>query len=250
MAARDVSLRIYWALRDVIAPELVSSQEAYAATVRAHVNEQVRWLDLGCGHQALADWHAEDERRLVTTCHAVVGLDGDLGSLARHRSIGLRVGGDISRLPFKDACFELVTLNMVVEHLRTPSASFAEIARILKSGGTCIVLTPNANAYTTFLARSVPAAVKRRAVRILEGRKAVDVFPAYYRANTPRRVKQLSAASSLRVVSVAMLTTDAVFAVVPPVAALELLWIRLLMTRPFRGLRPNMLAVLRKSASA
>jgi ubiquinone/menaquinone biosynthesis C-methylase UbiE len=250
MAAREVSLRIYWALRDVIAPELVSSQEAYAAMVRGQVNEHVQWLDLGCGHQALADWHAEDERRLVTTCETVVGLDGDIGSLARHRSIGLRVGGDISRLPFKDACFELVTLNMVLEHLHTPSASFAEIARILKPGGTCIALTPNANGYTTLLARSVPAGVKRRAVWILEGRKAIDVFPAHYRANTQRRMKQLSEASSLMVVSIAMLTTDAVFAVVPPVAALELLWIRLLMTKPFRGLRPNMLAVLRKSAPA
>lgn len=250
MATRDVSLRIYWALRDAIAPELVSSQEAYAAMVRAQVNERVQWLDLGCGHQALADWHAEDERRLVGSCETVVGLDGDLASLARHRSIRLRVGGDISRLPFKNDCFELVTLNMVLEHLQTPSASFAEIARILKVGGTCIVLTPNAHGYTTLLARSAPTAVKRGAVRILEGRKAADVFPAYYRANTPRRVKELSQASSLMVVSITMLTTDAVFAVVPPVAALELLWIRLLMTKPFRGLRPNMLAVLKKSASA
>jgi len=250
MGTRDVCLRIYWALRDVIAPELVSSQEAYAAVVRSLVNKHVKWLDLGCGHQALADWHAGDEQHLVTTCETVVGLDGDLRSLAKHRSIRLRVGGDISRLPFKDECFELVTLNMVLEHLQTPSVSFAEIARILKTGGTCIVLTPNAYAYTTLLARSVPATAKRRAVRFLEGRKAGDVFPAYYRANTPRRVRQLLEASSLVVVKIAMLTTDAVFAVVPPLAALELLWIRMLMTAPFRGLRPNMLAVLRKSASA
>src|SRR5689334_2147400 len=107
MATRDLCLRMYWALRDVIAPTLISSQEAYAAAVRAGMNEHVQWLDLGCGHQARADWHAEDEQRLVTTCKTVVGLDGDLGALTRHRSIRLRVGGDISRLPFKDDCFEL-----------------------------------------------------------------------------------------------------------------------------------------------
>jgi ubiquinone/menaquinone biosynthesis C-methylase UbiE len=237
-------------LRRLVAPGLRSSQDVYAELLRARVNGRVEWLDLGCGHQVLPDWHAEEEKRLVETCKRVVGVDCDLRSLADHRTIHLRVSGDISHLPFKDDCFDLVTANMVVEHLQNPDLQFSEIGRILKTGGLCIVLTPNAFGYPTLLARSIPSAVKNRAIRLLEGRSAEDVFRTYYRANTHRRLKELSEANSLEIVSIAMVTTDALFAVLPPVVAVELLWIRILMTKPFRRLRPNILAVLRKRRMA
>jgi SAM-dependent methyltransferase len=156
------------------------------------------------------------------------------------------VKGDISHLPFKDESFSLVTANMVVEHLATPDVQFAEIARILKAGGLCILLTPSAHGYPTLMARFVPSALRNRAIRILDGRSAEDVFRTYYRANTQQALKRLSEGSALEIVNITMLTTDALFAVLPPVAALELLWIRLLMAKPLRALRPNILAVLRK----
>jgi ubiquinone/menaquinone biosynthesis C-methylase UbiE len=246
MALRDTCFRIYWTLRRLVAPRLRSSQDAYAELLRAQVHGNVEWLDLGCGHQVLPDWHAEAEKRLVGTCKMVVGVDCDLRSLANHRTIRLRVRGDISHLPFKDDCFTLVTANMVVEHLQNPDLQLAEIARVLKTGGLCILLTPNAYGYPALLARSVPRAVRNRAIRTLDGRSVEDAFRAYYRANTQRRLKELSEANSLEIVSIAMLTSDALFAVLPPVAAIELLLIRILMTKPFRGLRPIILAVLRK----
>jgi ubiquinone/menaquinone biosynthesis C-methylase UbiE len=249
-SARTTSYRFYWKLRELLTPGLRSSQDAYAQTLRAHVNGDVEWLDLGCGHQVLPDWHAKEEQRLVATCKMVVGVDCDLPSLAKHQTIRLRAKGDIAHLPFKEASFNLVTANMVIEHLQNPARQFAEIGRILKTGGLCILLTPNAYGYPTLLARLVPRGAKNRAIRLLEGRGAEDVFPAYYRANTQRALKAVAESNSLEIVKVTMATTDALFAVLPPVVALELLWIRILMTRPFRGLRPNILAVLRKRPSA
>jgi SAM-dependent methyltransferase len=250
MALRHTCLRIYWMLRRLIAPGLRSSQDTYAELLRAHVDGNVEWLDLGCGHQVLPDWHAEEENHLVGICKMVVGVDGDLRSLANHQTLRLRVGGDVSHLPFKDDCFDLVTANMVVEHLENPDLQFAEIGRVLKAGGLCILLTPNAYGYSTLLARSVPSAVRNRAIRVLDGRSPDDVFLPYYRANTRRKLKQLSEANSLEIVSIAMITSEALFAVLPPVVVLELLWIRILMTESFRALRPIILAVLRKRPGA
>jgi ubiquinone/menaquinone biosynthesis C-methylase UbiE len=250
MPLRRSCFRIYWKLRGLLTPGLSSSQDAYAEMLRAQVSDGIEWLDLGCGHQVLPDWRAEDEQRLVSSCRMVVGVDSDLPSLARHKSIRLKVKADIAHLPFKQESFSLVTANMVVEHLQNPAHQFAEIGRILRAGGLCILLTPNAYGYPTLLARLVPTPVKNRVIRLLEGRRSEDVFPTYYRANTRKALRAVADASSLDVVSARMVTTDAMFAVLPPVVAFELLWIRLLMTTPFRDLRPNILAVLRKRHAA
>lgn len=250
MPVRQTCFRIYWKLRGLLTPGLSSSQDAYAEMLSTQVSDGIEWLDLGCGHQVLPDWRAEDEQRLVSSCRMVVGVDCDLPSLAKHKSIRLKVKADIAQLPFKEESFSLVTANMVVEHLQNPAHQFAEIGRILRAGGLCILLTPNAYGYPTLLARFVPAAVKNRVIRLLEGRRSEDVFPTYYRANTRKALRAVADASSLEVVSVRMVTTDAMCAVLPPIVALELLWIRLLMTTPFRDLRPNILAVLRKRHAA
>src|SRR5262249_12238021 len=113
MSIRAPLLRLYWAMRRVIAPTLRYSQYPYEEILAAHVRRDTRWLDLGCGHHVLPPWRGEQERRLVATCRSLVGLDADLVSLARHRSIDRRVGGDMTRLPFADASFDLVTANMV-----------------------------------------------------------------------------------------------------------------------------------------
>jgi hypothetical protein len=43
-----------------------------------------------------------------------------------------------------------------------------------------------------------------------------------------------------------MIVSDAITAVILPLAAIELLWIRLLMTAPMRPLRTNIIAILQK----
>jgi 2-polyprenyl-3-methyl-5-hydroxy-6-metoxy-1,4-benzoquinol methylase len=247
MTLREGCERIYGMLKRRITPGLKHSQDTYAAVLRRHVDRRVAWLDVGCGHQVLPDWHAEDEKALVDACKMVVGVDADLRSLVRHRTVRLRVKADISCLPFKNECFDLVTANMVIEHLREPGPQSREISRVLKPGGHCILVTPNAYGYPTILARCVPDMLRRRLVRVLDTRKATDVFRSYYRANTEQRIRAVAEASSLDVVQIAMVTTDAVLAVIPPLAGLELLWIRLLMTKPFRRLRPDLVATLRKS---
>lgn len=50
----------------------------------------------------------------------------------------------LSRLPFDDGSFDVVTSDATVEHLlHSPKGLFVEVYRVLKSGGVFLVTTPN-----------------------------------------------------------------------------------------------------------
>lgn len=241
--------RIYRKMQSFVTPKLNGSQLAYEQILDDRVNPDLTWLDLGCGHQLLPEWRAEEERRLIGNCKTVVGIDYDLSSLKKHQNISLRVRGDITQLPFKDACFDLVTANMVVEHLNSPDRQFEEISRILNPGGIFIFHTPNAHGYFSMIRRATPLALKNKLVRILDGRKEGDVFDVHYKANTRGKIVELAKAVGLEVVEINMLVTDAVFEVIPPLALVELVWIRALMTKTLEPIRTNIIAILKKQAT-
>jgi SAM-dependent methyltransferase len=184
----------------------------------------------------------------VEGCKMIVGLDYDLPSLNDHRSISLKVRGSISGLPFSDCSFDLVTANMVVEHLDAPAAQFQQVNRILKPGGLFIFHTPNAVGYLTILNKLTPEKLKAALIYLLDGRKESDIFETHYKANRRKRIEELARTTGFEVVKIKMLATDAAFALVPPLAIPELIGIRLLMTAPLKPFRTNIIAVSRKVA--
>ena len=246
MNIRRVSYNIYNSARKIIVPNLAHSQSLYENVLRSHVGSATRWLDLGCGHQILPSWRLEAERALANNCDTVVGLDFDLGSLKAHQTIDNRVRGNIAELPFVDNHFDLVTANMVVEHLDKPEVQFQEVYRILKPGGLFLFHTPNALGYLTIGARLVPEVFKDRLVYLLDGRSENDVFEAHYKANTRKRIGDLAQASGFQLVKIKMLVSEAGFMFIPPLAIPELFWIRILMTKSFKPLRTTIIAILKK----
>jgi len=245
MYSREEQLRVYWKLQRTIVPKLRYSQYLYEDILAGEANSGITWLDLGCGRQLLPEWRAKEEEVLLRD-KTIVGIDCDFPSLTRHANLSLKVCGNIGRLPFRDSSFELVTANMVVEHLDDPGPQFQEIGRILKPGGRFIFHTVNRHGHFAVLRLLTPQRLKNRIVRALDGREAEDVFEVHYKANTRRRIEELSRAAEFHVVKIRMLVTDAVFQIIPPLAAVELLWIRALMTRPLKSLRTNIAAILQK----
>jgi len=246
MPLRSKLFEIYGGLRDRIAPGLRYAQHFYERELADAATPEVDWLDLGCGHRVLPEWREAAEREIVRRCRSVTGIDYDMPSLQKHRSVGRLVRGEIASLPFADRSFDLVTANMVVEHLADPGTQFREVARVLRPGGLLLVHTPNAHGYVTLVSRSVPDAVKRVMIRVLDSRSSEDVFPTHYRANTRARLAKVARDAGLALADVRMVATDALFAVVPPLAAAELFVIRLLMTSRMKGYRTNIIAALRK----
>lgn len=238
---------MYWAARRAIAPALRYSQSTYEDILKQYVNGDTRWIDIGCGHSILPHWRAEQEKQLVKNCKVVAGIDYDLDSLKAHSTISWKLRGDITKLPFRNHSFDLVTANMVVEHLESPHVQFQEIRRILKPEGIFLFHTPNAFGYGVFMARLAPEWLKKKLIYLLEGRQEQDVFETYYRANTEKKITELAQTSGFDVLKIEMLATDAIFAKVPPLFIPELFWIRMLMTKPFRSLRTNVIAVLQNN---
>ena len=237
---------IYFRLQKLIAPSLKYSQDLYKDTLISYIKKDSVWLELGCGHQILPVWYLKEEKELVKKCKRIVGFDYTMNSLLKHESIKLKVRGDITTLPFNDNSFDLITSNMVIEHLQDPLVQFKEIARILRPGGTFIFHTPNIYGYPNIFGRFIPESLKNKIIYILQGRKEDDVFDTYYRANSRAEISKLAESAGLGVEKIRMLVSSAQFIVFPPLVIPELLWIRLLMTEPFRPLRTNIIAILKK----
>jgi SAM-dependent methyltransferase len=243
-------LRVSRALQRRIVPDLEYSQTQFERYLWRYGPESKSWLDLGCGHRMLPEWRAESERDLLARAPFVVGIDYDLPSLQRHRSISLRARASATRLPFADGAFDLVTANMVVEHLDDPAQQFREVARVLRPGGIFLFHTPNRGGYSIRVARLLPDAVKRTLAAILESRAEEDVFPTYYRANTRTDVADIATRSGFEVDSIDAILTSPVFQVVPPLVVLELLLIRQIQRPSMADLRPDLICVLRRTSAA
>lgn len=235
---------IYYKTKGFIAPSLEYAQIFYEEVLFKHVAADIRWLDLGCGHQILSPWRQSQEDELVSRCQNVIGIDLDFPALRAHRSIRKRVSGDILHLPFNAGSFDLVTANMVVEHLSDPLAQFCEIRRVLKPGGRFVFHTPNAYGYFSIARRFIPWRLNVWLARLLEERLEEDIFPVQYKANTAARINEIARLAGFKVNGIRMLLSSPVFAVVPPLMIVELLWIRLLMLKRFKRWRTNIIAEL------
>jgi ubiquinone/menaquinone biosynthesis C-methylase UbiE len=240
-------------LEKFIAAGLENSQYKYRALLNELVSRDTHWLDLGCGHQLLPAWMPSwetDERALIGKAKSVTGIDMDQDALHRHRHIANKVVGDIQRLPFPDDSFDLVTANMVVEHVADPARLVAEVERVLRPNGVFVFHTPNRFGYYSLLAGMLPQSVKNKLAGIFQNRKPEDVYPTFYRMNTRRRIGKLAHDNGLTVRQIQLLESSAQTYVVPPLAFLELLLIRLLRSRVLEGCRADLIAVLEKPRTA
>jgi len=165
IARVDPSFRQRWTIYDGILERLTGPES--------------RWLDAGCGENIAIE---------EFPCALNVGLD-----IHRHPSANTRppchfVTGSLEKLPFGDASFTLVTLNMVVEHLPAPETVFAEIGRVLQPGGRLLVHTTNLHSPLIMAGKLLPAVVRNRLFTGLLGAREEDVFPAHHRINTAARL--------------------------------------------------------------
>ncbi len=247
MSLRDSLYDAYLWLEKRIVPELRSSQCHYRDTLAPFVTPGCDWLDLGCGHSVFGTWMVEDEKLFTGRAGAVVGIDLDMPGLKAHQGLRHKVYGDLQHLPFPSSHFDVVTANMVVEHLPAPAPILSEIRRVLKPGGVFVFHTPNFGNPMMQIAAKAPQGLKNKLAFILEGRAEEDVFHTFYRLNSPEAVRSQAAQMGFTPEQINLVSTSALTQMIPPVVIFELLFIRLLRSRRFEHLRTNLIGVLRKS---
>ena len=113
-------------------------REIVDGEAQGHPAGSRRILDLACGTGDVALSVSEGRR--------VVGLDLALPMLeiARRRSTSVAwLAGDMTRLPFADASFDVVTTSYGLRNVPDLDAAVREIARVLRPGGLMVSLDFN-----------------------------------------------------------------------------------------------------------
>ncbi|MBI3654611.1 MAG: class I SAM-dependent methyltransferase [Acidobacteria bacterium] len=236
----------YYNIQRHIVPELKYSQTTYEELLSEYIQADMDWLEAGCGHQILPEWRLAQEQTLVGKCRRVVGVDLDFEGIKKHRAIKETYYANLETLPFEAESFDLVTCNMVVEHLENPLTVFSQFHRVLRPGGKVIIHTPNAYGYPTIAARMIPQFARVKLAGILEGRPPEDVFPAHYRANTPRRLDEILSSAGFEKERFWCIPTACALYFSRILVSLELAYVRLTLTPTFENLRTNLLCVYTK----
>lgn len=192
--------------------DLTHPQILYGRTLERYVTPGVRWLDVGCGYQILPFWAMPEDaqRELVRDVGMLVGVDVD-ERIKDHPLLTHRVEGLGGVLPFCEQSFDLVTANMVIEHIEQPQKFLADIHRVLRPGGRFLFHTPNILFWVTFIAYLTPDAVKKPIIWRLEQRRGEDVFPTRYTLNTPWRIERLAAQADFDVEELTMVGSNCIF---------------------------------------
>jgi ubiquinone/menaquinone biosynthesis C-methylase UbiE len=137
-------------------------------------------------------------------------VDSDMDSL-RDSNEKIRICADVESLPFPDGTFDLVTSNMVFEHLDNPLAVLREANRILGYGGVLLIHTASSLHYELLIGRFLSSILPRKTyvglVSHFTGRKAEDIFPTRYLANTRSKLSRAASTAGFIAGLVAHLET-------------------------------------------
>lgn len=135
---------------------IYSQQDFSGFSYRLRMNQALSWLDgsdlsrssavldAGCGAGVVACEMAKRECR-------VFGMDYSYGMVEKanrvcnkERKLNVKfLGGDIEKLPFKDASFDMVICLGVITYLKSEEKALRELSRILKPDGNLIISSLN-----------------------------------------------------------------------------------------------------------
>ena len=216
----------YHAIIARAAPAAEYHQNRYARELDAVVRKGCRWLDVGAGSQLHQGWIGASPESLAARAELIIGCDLVPLGLASNPMLTGAVIADGRRLPHPDGSFDLVTANMVVEHLPDARLMFTEVARVLASGGRFLFVTPHLGHPAVRLISMIPRATRMTIARIADGRSARDIFPTFYAANTPGAVRRCAEAAGLRVKSLEVFFSYPLFRAPAAAVWLEALWMQ------------------------
>ena len=133
------AIQAAWASR--LGSMLYDNAQAFARKYVGAWQLSVDWLDIPAGGVALDIGSGPGN----VTASLARAVDAQAGP-----NVGF-IRADAQRLPFRDGTFDAVTSLAVLQLIPDPSATLAEIARVLKPGGRVAIMVPTAGRGPDFL---------------------------------------------------------------------------------------------------
>jgi SAM-dependent methyltransferase len=231
-----------------IKPDVEFHQHRYARGLADAIPAGCRWLDLGAGTKIHDGWLPPSEGDLAGRARQLIGCDVMTDHLARNHWLTAAVSADGGSLPFACESFDVVTANMVLEHLEGPHRVFAEIARVLVPGGRFLFVTPNRTNPAIWLASiALSPGVRKAMASVFESRAAEHVFITHYRANSAASIEANLAGLPLRLCRLDHFSGEPFIRRPWIGTVVEALWIRLLERRALRLFRTNLFGEIEKT---
>ena len=167
---------------------------AFFSRVNALLDPSNVVLDVGCGRGAYGEDSVRFRRNLQTLkgkVSKVIGIDIDKSAQDNPFLDEFRLIQKKS-WPIEDESIDLIVCDFVLEHIKNPNFFFSEFSRVLKSGGTICIRTPNQWSYVTLFSILIPNRYHAKIISFVQnGRKSEDVFPTVYKCNTIWKMKNI-----------------------------------------------------------
>ena len=212
----------------------------YQTRIRKYLRRGQRVLDAGCGR------YMRFCKEFSNTAE-MVGIDIETTLETTNQGYPFAVRGDLSRLPFASNQFDMVISRSVVEHLREPLTVFREFWRVLRPGGTVILITPNKYDYVSIVASLTPYWLHQRLVSRIFQVPADDIFPTFYRANTVATIRKTLTAAKFFQRELDTINQYPAYLMFSPVLfRLGVLYERITRLNMFRCLRGSIICVFEK----
>jgi len=178
-----------WNIISKYYPEKKTKYEISSDLILKSINEinscsKVLMMDAGCGHSSGITFDLDPNIKLV-------GADLVFDDLKNNKKVNFRIVSDLNNIPIRDNSLDIVYSNMVIEHLPEPNKFFNEISRIVKGGGYFILATPCIYNIVVIVNKILPDWLSSLLSSWLTGKDSTDVFPAFYRANSIRKIRKL-----------------------------------------------------------
>lgn len=179
---------------------MIYHQNVFAAALDRHVAPGTRWLDVGAGARLHGGWQSVSQKEIAARASCLVGCDVVAEHLAANPYLTDYRVGQAEALPFPDAAFDLVTANMVLEHVEHPAQVLSEIARVLVPGGRFIAMTPRwLHPLVCLSSLLVPSRVRSLLAHVKEQRPDEHIFPTHYRLNSAAAITKHARGAGLLV---------------------------------------------------
>jgi SAM-dependent methyltransferase len=225
--------------------DLEYHQNRYARALASAAFPGCRWLDLGAGARLHGGWLGRSASEVTSQASYVVGCDMVIPHIRKHPHLTHRVGATGDRLPFANRSFDLITANMVLEHLVHPEAVFSEIARVMAPGGRFVFVTPHrGHPVVRTMSLVLHPRLRTWVAYLMERRSLEHIFQTHYRANTLRQINHLADEAGLAIRRLDRFSSYPMTNRVPGLRRVEQWWINRIEAGWGAGFRSNLLGVL------